>query len=139
MIKKFYGVNIAVKDLDQAIKKYSAILGSEPKHLREKDFGFPGLTGAQFFVDGIRINLIASVLPDTSVAKFVEDRGDGVFLLSVEVSNVEQLMNDLTQKGMKFTTEKPLVFSNMVKIAFGHPTSMHGVHWEFLEWIRHSD
>ncbi len=135
MIKKFYGINIAVKDLDQAIEKYSAILGSEPKHLREKDFGFPGLTGAQFLVNEIRINLIASMATDTPVAKFVEGRGDGVFLLSVEVSDVEQLMKDLTQKGMKFTSEKPLVFSNVAKMAFGHPTSMHGVQWEFLEWM----
>ena len=139
MIKRFYGVNIAVKNLEEAAKKYSAILGSTPKQLREKDFGFPGLTGAQFLVAGIRINLIASMKSDTAIAKFLESKGEGVFLLSVEVTDTEQLMKDLTQEGVKFTTEKPLEFSNVAKVAFGHPGSMHGVQWEFLQLMKPSD
>jgi len=139
MIKKFNGVNIAVKNLEEAAKKYSAIFGSEPKHLGEKDFGFPGLTGVQFIVEGIRVNLVASLTPDSAIARFLQSRGEGVFLLSVEVTDVEQLMKDLTQEGVKFTTEKPLVFSNVVKVAFGHPSSMHGVQWEFLQWTKPTD
>src|SRR3972149_2081792 len=46
VIKKFFEVNIAVKDLDAAMKTYRAITGVEAKETPASEFAFPGLRGA---------------------------------------------------------------------------------------------
>ena len=132
MIKRLYGINIAVKDLDAAVKKYSDILGGEPEWTKPGDFAFPGLKGATIWVGDVRINLLASDNPETSVYKFVETRGEGVFLISLQVSDLEKDMKDLTEKGVRFVSETPLSYATG-KVNFGHPKSLHGVQIEFIQ------
>jgi methylmalonyl-CoA epimerase len=132
MVKQFYGVNIAVKDLEAAVKKYGGFLGVPPVYTKPEDFAFPGLTGASFHLGTVSINLIASSNPETSIYKFVESRGEGVFLLSLKVDNLEQDMKDFTEKGVKFVSDKPLTYSGG-KVNFGHPKSLHGVQIEFIQ------
>ena len=132
MIKRFFGVNIAVKDLDAAVKKYEDVLGVKAIPVSPEDFAFPGLKGASLQVGNVFLNLIASEQPDTSIAKFVETRGEGVFLLSLEVSDLDQAMKELAAKGVAFVSDKPLPYS-YGRANFGHPKSMHGVQWEFIE------
>jgi methylmalonyl-CoA/ethylmalonyl-CoA epimerase len=132
MIKRFFGLNIAVKDLDAAVKKYSDVLGVKPEFIKPEDFAFPGLKGVIFTVGDIRINIIASERPDTNIAKFVETRGEGVFLLSLQVTDLDKDMAGLAKKGVQFVSDKPMPYS-AGRVNFGRPKSMHGVQWEFLE------
>jgi len=132
MIERLYGINIAVKDFDAAVKKYSDVLGLEAIPTKPEDFAFPGLKGASFHLGDVSINLIASDNPDTSIYKFVESRGEGVFLISLKVSDVEQDMKELTEKGVRFVSEKPLAYATG-KVNFGHPKSLHGVQIEFIQ------
>ena len=132
MVKQFYGLNIAVKDLDAAIKKYAAILGvpaipTDPSH-----FAFPGLKGASFRLGDVNIQLIASDNPETSVAKFVENRGEGVFLISLRVDDLEKDMQNLTAHDIKLVSNKPLPYASGT-VNFGHPKSLHGVQIEFIQ------
>jgi len=133
MIKQLYGVNIAVKDLGEAVKKYSAILGGKVEWTKPEDFAFPGLRGATVWVGDVRINLIASSNPDTSIYKFVESRGEGVFLLSFQVTDLPNDMKDLTAKGVKLVSpDKPMTYSGGI-VNFGHPKSLFGVQMEFIQ------
>lgn len=132
MVQQFYGVNIAVKDLDTAVKKYGAILGvpaipTEPSH-----FAVAGLKGASFHLGDVTIQIISSDNPETSVYKFVERRGEGVFLISLRVDNLEKDMQDLTANGVKLVSNKPLTYSSGT-VNFGHPKSLHGVQIEFIQ------
>src|SRR3546814_3192000 len=90
MIKGIYGLNIAVADLDTASAKYEKVLGVPGKFIGAEKFAFPGLKGTNFNVDGFHLNLIASTQPDTSIAKFIEKKGEGVFLVSLEVGDLDQ-------------------------------------------------
>ena len=133
MIKQLYGVNIAVKDLDAAVKKYSDILGGEPVWTKPEDFAFPGLRGATIKVAGVSINLIASDNPETSIYKFVENKGEGVFLLSFQVTDLKNDMKDLTAKGVRLVNpDEPMTYSGGI-VNFGHPKSLHGVQMEFIQ------
>lgn len=133
MIKRFGGVNIAVKDLDAAVKKYEAVFGVKSVPTDPKDFAFPGLKGASLKVaDNIMINLITATQPGNAIHGFLETKGEGVFLLSVQSTDVEKDTKDLTAKGVKMVSETPMAFS-AGKVNFGHPKSMHGVQWEFVE------
>lgn len=132
MIKRFFAVSIAVKDLEAAAKKYGDVLGVNPEFTKPGDFPFPGIRGAFFEVGDVRIYLITSDQADTSVAKFVETRGEGVFLISLEVDDVKQTMKELTEKGVKFALEEPVTFK-IATANFAHPKSMHGVQVEFIK------
>ena len=132
MIKRLYGVNIAVKDIDAAVAKYSAILGGEPEWTKPEDFAFPGLKGATIWVGDVRINLIASDNPETSIYKFVENKGEGVFLVSFQVTDLPNDMKDLTAKGVRLVSpDEPMTYSGGM-VNFGHPKSLHGVQMEFI-------
>ncbi len=133
MIKRLYGINIAVKDIDAAVKKYSDILGVKPKWTKPEDFAFPGLKGASLDVAGVSINLIASDNPETSIYKFVESRGEGVFLISLQCTDLVKDMKDLTAKGVRLVSpDKPMTYSGGI-VNFGHPKSLHGVQMEFIQ------
>ena len=132
MIKGFFGVSIAVKDLDAAAEKYSEVLGIEPVHYKPEELAMPGLKGVRFRVGEATISLIASEKPDTAVAKFVETKGEGIFLASLEVTDVEQDMKEAAAKGVQMVVDKPIDTASG-KLVFGHPKSMHGVQFEFLQ------
>jgi len=134
MIKRFFGINIAVNDLDEAVKRYSAVFGPAT-YTDPEEFAFPGLKGATVKVGDVAINLIASEQPDTSIARFLERRGEGVFLVSVQVDSAAETMQQLKPQGVQFVSEEPLPFGKDKKgrVAFAHPRSMHGVQWEFIQ------
>lgn len=129
MIKGIYGINIAVKDLNEAVKKYEGFFGIKSEPLGERDFAFPGLTGAKLDINGTCITLISSTDKNTSVGKFLENRGEGLFLLSIEVDDVASSVEDLTQKGLQFMFRDTLR-GDFGDVNFAHPKSAHGVQFE---------
>lgn len=129
MIKGIYGVNIAVKDLDEAVKKYEKVFGVTSEPLGEGDFAFSGLVGAKLNVNGTFITLISSSDENTAVAKFLESKGEGLFLLSIEVDDVASSVEELTGRGLKFIFKETLE-GNFGEVNFAHPKSAHGVQIE---------
>jgi methylmalonyl-CoA epimerase len=133
MIKGVYGFNIAVKDLDAAIVRYQNLLGLQPtKLLGDGDFAFPGLKGAVFNVHGVILNLITSSDSKTGVGKFLETKGEGLFLLSLRSDNVAEDTKQMTEAGAAFVMKEPLVGS-FGTANFIHPKSAHGVQIEIYD------
>src|SRR3972149_1665663 len=127
MIKGIYGLNIAVKDLEKAVRKYEDVFGVKAKILEEdKDFAFPGIKGVQLNINGVKINLISPVDKDNALANFIEKKGEGLYLISAEVDNIEEDMKVLKEKEMAFTFEK-VQEGRFGKVAFVHPKLLNGV------------
>jgi methylmalonyl-CoA/ethylmalonyl-CoA epimerase len=132
-VKKFFGVNIVVKDLDAAAKKYQGFLGVKPEWTPPEKFAFPGMKGASFVLpDGVMINLITSSNPETSVSKFLEAKGEGVFLISLRMEDLVKDSEAITAAGVKLTSPTPLAYEGG-KVNFGHPKTLHGVQIEFIQ------
>ena len=133
MIKGVYGVNVAVKDLNEAVKKFEGLLGSKPiKMLAGDSFAVPGLKGAVFDLNGFIINVIASEAENTSISKFISAKGEGLFLLSLRSDNVEEDMAKLKDAGAIFVMDKPMK-GNFGTANFIHPKSAHGVQIEVYD------
>jgi len=132
MIKGIYGINVAVKNLDEAIARYESVFGVKAERLTEADFAFPGLVGAKLNINGIYINLIASTRDDTSVARFLDKKGEGLFLLSVRTDAVDEDTNALKQRGLQFILDKS-ARGKFGAVNFVHPKSMHGVQLEIYQ------
>lgn len=132
MIKGIYGLNVAVKNLDEAVARYEAVFGVKAERLTARDFAFPGLSGAKLDVNGFYLTLIASSSPDSSVAKFLERKGEGMFLLSVAVDHIDQDTEALKRCGLQFILDKSATGA-FGAVNFVHPKSMHGVQVEIYQ------
>ncbi len=131
MITGLYGLNVAVKDFEKAIKRFEEILGVKPKYFRKEDFAFANLVGAQFFLGEIAITVVGSETEDTAIAKFVKDKGEGVFLVSLLVDDIEESVKEMKGKGVNFVVDIKDV--PLGKVTFAHPKSLHGVQMEILQ------
>ncbi len=132
MITGIHGINIAVKNLATAIECYENLLGVQSTPLNEEDFAFPHLSGAQLNINGFRINLIATSNADNSVGKFLDRNGEGVFLVSIGVNQIDEDINSLREKGIKIILDNP-VTGTFGAVNFIHPKSMNGVQFEIYQ------
>ena len=133
MIQGVYGMNIAVKDLDAAGKKYEGLLGVKPlKFVGEEEFAFPGLKGAVFDVGGFLLHLVTSVADNTSIAKFLNTKGEGVFLVSLRSDNVQEDTERIAGAGAVFVLDQPAK-GKFGTVNFIHPKTAHGLQIEVYD------
>ena len=132
MIQRIFGVNVAVKDLEAAVKTYRAFCEQEPRLLTPEDFAFPGLRGAAFDLGNTVINLVTSDRDDTAVARFLAARGEGLFLVSLLSDALDDDVEGLRQRGFRAILETNAV-GRFGKVNFCHPKALHGVQVEIYQ------
>jgi len=123
-------ISIAVRNLDEARKIWEPILGkSEPDdaYIDEPE----KIRVARYWLGEIGFELMESTSPDGDVAKFIENRGEGVMLISFNVDNTREAMTELKQKGYPFIGgARPF---RDCEFAFIHPKKMNGVLLELID------
>jgi methylmalonyl-CoA/ethylmalonyl-CoA epimerase len=118
-------VAIAVKDLDAAIHYYVHVLGFAPPEIEVVE---EQKVKTAIFGHGMgRIELICPTEPNTSVAKFLDKRGEGLHHICVEVADIVATLAELKAKGAQLIDETPKIGAGGAKIAFVHPRGAHGV------------
>jgi methylmalonyl-CoA/ethylmalonyl-CoA epimerase len=125
-------VGVAVRNLDEAIRVYRDVLGFrlEGVHvLVERK------VRVAFFSTGgeTQIELLEPLGNDSPVAKFLENRGEGIQHIAVKVKDINTVLAELKQKGVTLVDEKPRIGAEGAKIAFIHPKSTKGVLLELVE------
>lgn len=128
-----HGVNIAVADLERWTQQYERVLGVASKPVDEEGFAFPGLRGSTFDLNGFMLNLISSDDPSTSVGRFLARNGDGFFLLSLAVEDVDLAEQQLREQGVEPLLEKAARGEGHLPVNFVHPKAMAGVQIELIE------
>lgn len=126
------GINIAVKDLASATARYEKLFDVEGEHVGPDGFAFPGLEGTRLDVGGFIISLIASTEEGTSVARFLERHGEGVFLFSAKVNDLEAATADLKGQGLTPLLDEA-VSGEFGAVNFYHPKSLNGVQLELIQ------
>ena len=125
-------VGVAVKNLDEAIALYRDVLGFklESVHvLTERKVRVAFLsTGGE-----THIELLEPIGSDSPVAKFLQNRGEGIQHLAMRVKNIEVVLAELKRKGVTLVDDKPRAGAEGAKIAFIHPKSTKGVLLELVE------
>lgn len=97
MIKNLHHVAIAVKDLDEMLKRLDEIFGLKASHIEEvRD---QGVKAALIPVGASEIELLEPIDPEGAVAKFIERRGEGFHHICLEVDNVDEELKALAERG----------------------------------------
>ena len=133
-VNKLDHICIAVRDLEAARKVWEPILGKdrpddayvdEPEKIRV----------ARYWVGGVGFELMESLSPDGEVAKFIEKRGEGIMLVSLNVDNTRAAMAELKANDYPFIGgARPF---RDCEFAFVHPKAVNGVLLELIDYQWH--
>jgi methylmalonyl-CoA/ethylmalonyl-CoA epimerase len=80
-----------------------------------------------------RIELLEPLSKETPVGRFIERRGPGVQQIAIDVADIESMISDLIDIGVRMVSEEPVIGSDGHRIAFVHPSSAGGVLIELVE------
>jgi methylmalonyl-CoA/ethylmalonyl-CoA epimerase len=80
-----------------------------------------------------RIELLEPLSKETPVGRFIERRGPGVQQIAIDVVDIESMISDLIDIGVRMVSEEPVIGSDGLRIAFVHPSSAGGVLIELVE------
>lgn len=118
-------VAIAVRDLDAAVSYYVHVLGFGPPEMEEVA---EQKVRTAIFGHGLgRIELICPTDPSSSVAKFLDKRGEGLHHICVEVEDIVATLAELKLKGAALIDPSPKLGAGGAQVAFVHPKGAHGV------------
>jgi len=131
MFTKIRAVHIAVNNVEEAAKLYTdnfnlqvSASGSNPAE---------GIRQAVLPVGDAVIELIEPLDPEQGpVAKFLQNRGEGVYMMAWEVENLDSAIQSLTEKGVRLLNADPESRAKGVNV-FIHPKSTKGVLVELVQ------
>jgi methylmalonyl-CoA/ethylmalonyl-CoA epimerase len=118
-------LGVAVADLDEAVDTYTRLFGAELEH--RETVADQGVEAASLRVGAGRIELLASLGPDTPVGKFLAKRGPGMHHVAFEVADVGAELDRLAAGGAELIDERPRPGLMGREIAFVHPHATGGV------------
>ena len=126
-------VGIAVPDLDDAIEFYSRVFGLESVH--EEVNEEQGVREAMLAVgDGdTRIQLLAPLTPESTIAKFIGRSGPGLQQLAFRVDDVEAVSATLRERGLRLLYDTPKRGTSDSRVNFIHPKDAGGVLVEIVQ------
>ena len=129
-VNKVDHICIAVKNLDEARKVWEPVLGKsapDDEYIDESE----KIKVARYMLGEVGFELMESTTPDGDVARFIEKRGEGVMVISLNVDNTREAMDELQQKDYPFIGgARPF---RDCEFAFVHPKKMNGVLLEIID------
>jgi len=128
MIKKVDHVGVAVKDVNKAGTLLQKSLGAQL--IRQKTYEDQKIISALLSIGESRMELMQSVAEDSVISKFIKAKGEGIHHVSLEVDNLEEMINRLQMQGIRFIG---LSLTSRPKLGFIHPQSTCGVLIELIE------
>ena len=131
MIESMAHIGIAVRDLQSAICLYENLLGRRVHSLVK--IPDEGHDIAFFQLDTISIELISPTKSDSTVARFLEKRGEGIHHIALRTDDIKKELERVENLGMKLVNKEPKVGSHNTKTAFLHPKDLRGVLVELVQ------
>ena len=122
---KLEHIGIAVKSIEKSNALFAQLLGQEQYKIEE--VASEGVRTSFFNVSGIKIELLESTRADSPIAKFIEKKGEGVHHLAFAVNNIEQSIEEYSQKGFSPIHSEPKEGADNKLICFLHPKDTNGV------------
>jgi len=96
-LKSIHHINFIVADLDASVQAYQDLLGLGPfdyEELPER-----GVSTARVRIGEVWIVLVSPQSGDSVAGRYLEVHGEGFFLLSFGVDNLDQAMAEFAERG----------------------------------------
>jgi len=130
-LKNIDHIGIAVSNLQESLSFWETSLGIELHGIEE--VAEQKVRTAFLPVGDTEIELLDPTSAESSVAKFIEKRGEGLHHIAIRVDDIEAALAELKAKGIQLIDETPRNGAGGSRIAFVSPKSTHGVLLELCE------
>jgi methylmalonyl-CoA epimerase len=129
MLEKIDHIGIAVRSIDQAKPFFEKVLGlpCEDEEVVESQ----KVKTAFFAVGEVHIELLEPTSDDSPIAKFLENKGEGIHHIAYKTDDIENQLNQAKEGGCRLIHETPIAGAGGKQVAFLHPKSTYGVLMEF--------
>ena len=125
-------IGIAVRSIDAA-RIYEA-LGLTIDHVEIVET--QGVRTAFLSVGDSNLELLEPTGPDSTIAKFIDKRGEGIHHICLRVTDLEAELKRLEEKGFRLINETPVPGAHGCRVAFLHPADGNGVLIELSERVQ---
>lgn len=124
-MNKIEHLGIAVKDLEKSVPLFNALLNSSPY---KSEVVESEQVKTVFYATGPnKIELLQSLTPDGTIARFIENRGEGIHHIAFAVDDIYAELKRLKEAGFRLIHETPKEGADGKLIAFLHPKDTQGV------------
>ncbi|MDR1810538.1 MAG: methylmalonyl-CoA epimerase [Prevotella sp.] len=125
-------LGIAVKSIEESLPYYEGVLGLKCYNIEV--VADQKVKTAFFKVGQTKIELLEPTSPDSTIAKFIEKKGEGIHHLAFCVqSGVANALAEVEAKGVQLIDKAPRRGAEGLDIAFLHPKSTCSVLTELCE------
>ena len=126
-------LGIAVKDLSASIPVYETLLNT--KCYKQEEVESEHVITAFFRTGNNKIELLQATSPESTIAKFVQKRGEGIHHVAYAVKDIHAEMERLRSEGFRILNEQPKRGADNKLICFVHPKDASGVLTELCQEI----
>lgn len=128
-------IGIAVKSIDSHRDYYEKVLGAEFEAI--EDVPSQKVRVAFYKIGDLRLELLEPSDPASTIASFIEKRGEGMHHVAYTVDDIEARLAELKAEGVRLIDDSPRPGAHHMQIAFLHPKSSAGVLTELCEPPKH--
>src|SRR3954467_11516492 len=104
MIKKIEHIGIAVKNLNESNALFKKLFGHE--HYKIEAVESEGVNTSFFILGETKIELVQSTNQNSSIAKFIDKKGEGIHHIAYEVDDIEKEMERLKSEGFELINQQ---------------------------------
>ena len=124
-------LGIAVRSIDEVRPFYEQVLRAKFEGIEE--VAEQKVRVAFFRIGDVKLELLEPTTPESTIAKFIEKKGEGLHHVAYEVTDIQARLNELKAEGVKLIDETPRMGAHHMKVAFLHPKSSAGILTELCE------
>ena len=124
-MKRVEHIGIAVKNLDNANALFEKLFNQD--HYKGEEVPSEGVSTSFFQLGETKIELLQASNPESSIAKFIAKRGEGIHHIAFEVEDIDSEIKRLLKEGFELINDSPKDGADNKKICFLHPKSTNGV------------
>jgi methylmalonyl-CoA/ethylmalonyl-CoA epimerase len=122
-------IGIAVKSIAEHLPYYEGVLGLKCYNIEE--VADQKVKTAFFKAGQTKIELLEPTSEDSTIAKFIEKKGEGIHHIAYSVPDVQAALDEVAAKGVQLIDKAPRGGAEGLRIAFAHPKSTGSVLTEF--------
>ena len=132
-MNKIEHIGIAVKNLEASNKLFARLLGTN--HYKIEEVLSEGVTTSFFKAGPNKIELLEATNSDSSIAKFIEKKGEGIHHIAFAVTDIYSEITRLKSEGFVVLNDTPKKGADNKLVVFLHPKSSNGVLVELCQDI----
>jgi methylmalonyl-CoA/ethylmalonyl-CoA epimerase len=126
-------IAIAVSSMSEALATFERLYGLTPDHTEQ--IPSDSVSEAMIPIGDTHLQLLEPTDDESTVAKFIEKRGQGLHHIAIRVDDIEATLAHLKAEGAELLDEEPRIGGGGHRVAFVHPKTTNGILIELVEAV----